>query len=183
MTGKIYITFNSNNKTHIEESTALRLQTLSNLYGISVNLPYKATLNFEDDIESKNRIQKSDYVVVLSMTNLSPRLKSEIDYSINQNKPIIIIYDKAKGKNLKLLNQKNIKEVELDAYNSEDTLNSIADYLANQSPATKKQSSNTKIVKSSKANGESIGVAFGIALLGIGLGLLALALLSSDEKR
>lgn len=190
MAGKIYITFNSSNKTQIEESTALRLQTLSNLYGINVNLPYRANLKFDLDSESKTRIKCSDYVIVLSMTNLSPRLKEEIDFSISEKKPIIVIYNEAKGKNIKFLNKHNIKEVSLDAYNSEETLHKIAQYLQKElkskSIATKLPAKKTITPTLKKATSPSIkneDAGLGIALLGIGLGLLSLALLSNDEKR
>lgn len=190
MTGKIYITYNSSNKTQVEESTALRLQTLSNLYGISVYLPFRASLKFESDLESKNRIKTSDYVVVLSMTSLSARLKEEINFSIKEKKPIIVIYDKAKGKNIKFLNNDNIKEVTLDAYNSEETLHNIAQYLLDELesksvavkiPSKKATTQITKKTSTSSSKNEQAGL--GIALLGIGLGLLSLALLSNDEKR
>jgi hypothetical protein len=168
--GKIYITYNSANKTHIEESTALRLQTLSSLYGINVSLPHRATLKFEKDFESQNRIQTADYIVVFSLTTLSLRLKDEIAFAKKLQKPIIIIYDKLNP--ISILKSPKIKFVELDKYNSDGTLRSVTEFLQKEL-----QKKNKPTIKEKEDTG------LGVALLGIGLGLLALALISENGKK
>jgi hypothetical protein len=176
MSGRIFITYNPNGHSQIEESTALRMQTLSNLYGIGVDLPYRLDGRNSIDDETVRRINNSDYIVAFSLEELSPRLKSELDYAIKINKPIVIIYDSQKGQNISYPKGINISEVFLDIYNPEDTIAKVAEYLHGQiyskSPQTQVYTrDNPKITN---------GV--GIALLAIGVGLLTAALISSNGK-
>ncbi len=168
MHSSIYITYNKNNKKHIEESTALRLQTLSNLYGINVLLPYRPDILFSNDFETENRINKSSCVVVLSMSKLTKRLRDEIQFAKLINKPIIIIYDKKLGKNINNIND-NIKEIYLDSKNTEQSLIEISKYL-------KMKLTNVNMHKKKTQESD-----LGVALLGIGLGLLVLSLISENE--
>ena len=169
MTPSIYITYNKKSNNHIEESTALRLQTLSNLYGLNVILPYRPDLAFNRDSESANRITNSSYVVVFSMTPLTTRLQNEIKFAVARGKPIIIVYDKNNGKNI-YHNERKIKEVSLDTKKPEDTISEIAEYL----------NTATKFKNNQVSRDQENGV--GIALIGIGLGLLALSLIANNDK-
>lgn len=167
MHGKIYITY-SESPFKVEENAALRLQTLSNLYGINVSLPYRLNRSTVVDPETKARISDADYVVVFSVISASSAIvHKEIEYSLSLNKPIIVIYDKTRGKNLKIKKHPKVQEVYLDIYNSDDNLSEIAGFLQQQ------------LKSSAKVKNDNSGL--GIALLGIGLGLLALALFSDDR--
>ncbi len=168
MNPSIYITYNKNNKKHVEESTALRLQTLSNLYGINVLLPYRPDIAFSKDSETEIRISKSACVVVFSMSKLTKRLKDEIQNALSKAKPIIIIYDKKIGKTISH-NNDNIKEIFLDSNNSDESLHEISKYLKSKFNRSQKNIENS--------NDSNLGV----ALLGIGLGLLVLSLISDND--
>lgn len=172
MANTIFITYN--HASQAEESTALRLQTISNLYGLSVVLPYRHRNLLELSTETKNRINKSTFVVAFCADGLTESLKDEIDFALSENKPIVVIYDHLKGKKINLKTDRNIKEVFVDFNKTDEALHNIADFLR-----SKISTENSK--KDIKKPGEnSSGI--GIALLGIGLGLLAAWTLSKNTK-
>ncbi|MDI7226831.1 hypothetical protein, partial [Leptospira santarosai] len=88
----LFVTFNRN--TRPEESTALRLQTISQLYGLRVELPYRVdSLRPFITEETKKRIDRSLGIVCISLVNPTEELLSEVNYANEQNKIIIHIYD------------------------------------------------------------------------------------------
>jgi hypothetical protein len=171
MTKSIFITYN--NDSQPEESTALRLQTISNLYGLNVSLPYRLRNATGLSTETQIRIDESSFIVAFCLDGLTKLLKEELNYAISQNKPLIIIYDREKGKKINFKDNVNVKEVFVDFTKTDEALHNIADFLRTSLATT-----NTK-KKTKKTQNEDSGL--GIALLGIGLGLLAAWALSKDK--
>lgn len=159
-----YITYNP--KSEIESNTAVRLQTLSNLYGIKTLLPYRTNTGFNKH-EDKIRISQCDIIIAFSLEKLSKELTNELEEAINQNKRIIIIYDKSTGKNINFKSYNNLKEIYVDFNDTDKALNDISSFIKSQ-PGRKTQ-------KRKKEN------ALGLAFMGVGLGLLALWALNKSE--
>ncbi len=171
MTKSIFISYNHNSQP--EESTALRLQTISNLYGLSVSLPYRLRNTSSITNETQTRIENSSFVVAFCVDGLTKLLKEELSYAISKKKPLIVIYDSAKGKKINFKDNVNVKEVFVDFTKTDDALHKIAEFLRTSLAA----STTKKTTK--KTQNEDSGL--GIALLGIGLGLLAAWALSKDK--
>lgn len=172
MTNNIFITFSPSSQA--EESTALRLQTISNLYGLSVALPYRQKTNAEINTETKKRIDNSTFIVAFCADGLTKFVKEELNYAILKKKPIVVIYDTTKGKKINFKTNTNIKEVFVDFNKTDDALHSIANFIR-----SKIQITQVKRTKQQTTNNDS-GV--GVALLGIGLGLLAAWALSKEKS-
>jgi hypothetical protein len=169
MTSKIFITYNP--KSLVEESTALRLQTISNLYGLTVLLPFRLGAG-DVSSETKMRIKEATFVVSLCLDKLSKQQSLELSFANEQKKTIIIIYDKL-NKNKKLFDgKKNVKEIAVDFTKTDDALHQIAEFLR----VNLVKSTSRKVVK--KRQDDS---GLGVALLGIGLGLLAVWVLTNDD--
>lgn len=170
MTKSIFITYNLSSQPG--EGTALRLQTISNLYGLSILLPYRFRNSSSISSETKIRIDNSRFVVAFCVDRLTKLLKDELSYAISQRKPLIVIYDNAKGKKINFKDHVNVKEVFVDFTKTDDALHKMAEFLrAKLSAITAK--------KVTKKTQDDSGL--GIALLGIGLGLLAAWTLSKGE--
>ncbi len=88
--GLAFVTFNRHTKP--EESTALRLQTISNLYGISIELPFRKEC-FDIKDETKRRIDRSEIVFCFSSILPSDEVLSEIKYALENNKLVIHIFN------------------------------------------------------------------------------------------
>jgi hypothetical protein len=172
MTKSIFISYNHNSQP--EESTALRLQTISNLYGLSVSLPYRLRNISNISSETKTRIENSSFVVAFCIDGLTKLLNEELSFAISKNKPLIVIYDNAKGKKINFKDNVNVKEVFVDFTKTDDALHKIAEFL-------RTSLSKTYVKKTTqKTQNEDSGL--GIALLGIGLGLLAAWSLSKENR-
>lgn len=171
MSKSIFISYNHNSQH--EESTALRLQTISNLYGFNISLPYRLRNVSTTSIETKTRIDHSSFVVAFCIDGLTKLLKDELKYAITKKKPLIVIYDRAKGKKINFKDNINVKEVFVDFTKTDDALHTIAEFLRSiLSKATVNKTAR-------KTQNEDSGL--GVALLGIGLGLLAAWALSKDK--
>lgn len=170
MSRSIFITYNPKSVT--EESTALRLQTISNLYGLNVMLPYRLGAG-DVSMETLRRIKESSFVVSLCLVKLSKQQNVELQAANKLKKSIVIIYDKSKGKQENFKGHTNIKEVSVDFSKTDDALHEIASFLRNRFKVSKTR----KVSKKQQEEDSGLGV----ALLGIGLGLLAVWALSKDE--
>ncbi|RME17469.1 MAG: hypothetical protein D6799_03855, partial [Bacteroidetes bacterium] len=112
---KVFVTFNPNSE--VEERTALRLQTIANLYGVEVLLPYRRISN-KLSSETKNRIDRSRIVIAFSGSKLTSHLKQELIYAKSQNKTIVVIYNTSIGKNLIFKDYEKVQEFYLDYDNT-----------------------------------------------------------------
>jgi len=167
----IFITYNPSSEA--ESNTALRLQTISNLYGISVLLPYRHKNETEINSETHNRIERSQFIVAFCLNKLTKHLKQELETSIQLKKPIIIIYDKYGNNKINFGKYMNVKEVFVDFNDIDSASHTIASFLKEKLKIAK----STKVTKKEKSNN-----GLGLALIGVGLGLLALWALSKDTK-
>jgi len=161
----VFITYNNNSE--IGENTALRMQTLSNLYGFSVFLPFrigKSTISQE----TKERINNSRFILAFSIGKYSKILRDELEYALSKNKPIIIMYDRKEKNKIHFPNKNNVKEVLIDYYNTDEALHQISNFLD-------EQFNDIKLKQQKNEN------AIGTALVGIGLGLLAYWTLSDSK--
>lgn len=163
----IYISYNPDNA--MEQNTALRMQTISSLYGISVELPARINTN-SLSTETKNRIIRGSFILAISLYQMSEALKKELSFAMQQKKPIIVIYDAQIGKTIEFNGYSNVQEIHIDFNNTEPSLHQIAQFLQKQ-PALQPPKQEEK--------DNSMGVALGV--VAIGLGLLALWGLAKDE--
>jgi len=161
----IFITYNQ--ESEFGQNTALRLQTISNLYDLSVFLPSRlASKSNSISSSTKDRIKNSSLVVAFGLEKLSLAMRNDLDYAIKLNKPIILINDKNIGPTIQFKDYKNINKVNVDFLDTDDALHSIADFLQNL-PVKNKE--------------EEKEIGLGTALLGVGIGLLALWALSGSD--
>ena len=176
MTPEIFVSYNP--KSEIEQSTALRLQTLSSLYGAIVHLPDRVGSSGLKET-TKQKILKSQVFVMFSTANLSEAVKQEIEYALKSDKRVVIFYDKVRGKNLDTfhIKNKNLVEAQFDP-RKDDTatiLKKVMDHGGFLGPK-----SLTPLSKR-KNGANTTNMAIG-ALVGVGLGLLALWALTRDKK-
>lgn len=168
MNNKVFITFNPNIK--IEESTALRLQTISSLYGIAVDLPARVAIGHKDI--TKRRIIESGIVVCFALSKkLSSEMKFDLETAMNAKKPILVIYDKHQDDVINFNNYPYLKKVKIDYSNSNTAIDEIALFL-------KKTIENSTTKKTVKKTDNTPAL---LALLGVGVGLLALFALSKQK--
>lgn len=145
------------------------MQTISNLYGISVELPFRINLTSSNiHPETANRIARADFVICISLRHPSEVLKSELVAALNKKTPIVIIFDSGTGNPLPGLKDENIFQVGIDfrKNNQDDILHNVAIFLKDHI-AKKKTESATKT---------------GLAILGVALGLLFLNEIASGDE-
>jgi len=159
----IYLTYNED--SDFGRNTALRLQTISNLYGLNVFLPSRM-MGRQSKTATRERIKKSALVVAFSLENQTGTMRKELLSAMELNKPIVVIYDKNIMYNLDLGEYSSLKEVDVDFLDTDQALHDIAAFL---------EKLPTKTLQDKK----DIGI--GTALIGIGLGLLALWALSEED--
>lgn len=180
MTPKIFISYNPD--VEIEQSTALRLQTLSSLYNAVVHLPDRSgTTNLKDN--TKQRIQDAMVFVMFSTHKLSKMVQDEVNYALQINKRVIIFYDKRIGKNLDTSKIKNANLLERvfdpAVDNPADLLNFVihnGGFLSAKPDAAQSQK------KQADNKSDSTTNAALAAIVGVGLGLLLLWAISDDEE-
>jgi ribosomal silencing factor RsfS len=158
----IFVSYNP--KEEIEQSTALRLQTLSSLYGASVLLPDR--YNSKDLQEStKERILKSGWCVVFSTKSLTKVVREELHFALQNGKNILVIYSRNVGK---ILDLDGVVEYTLDSSKQPDQI--IAEIM--------EKIKNSSFQLFSNKDNKIIWV-----ILGVGLGLFSLWLLGKDDKK
>ena len=180
MTPKIFISYNPD--VEIEQSTALRLQTLSSLYNAVVHLPDRSgSTGLKEN--TKQRIQDAMVFVMFSTHKLSKMVLDEVNYALQINKRVIIFYDKRIGKNLNTSKIKNENLLERffdpEKDSPADLLNFVLDkggFLSANHDAAQSQK------KQAENKSDSTTNAALAAIVGVGLGLLLLWAISDDDK-
>ena len=127
MDNQIFVTYNQN--AYGEQNTALRLQTIANLYGISVALPARNSGGNPINDETINRIKNSDFILAFSLNGMQENVSHELGEAISKQKPIVVIYDKNNGRNINFPNNIHVKEVFIDAGNSDEALHEITGFI------------------------------------------------------
>ena len=92
---KGYVTYNS--RSELGRQTAFRVQTLANLYGHTIYLPARNCYKKVLSETTKERIADSNVIIAIGVGRLSRVLKWELEYALQQNKPVVFISDTAKG--------------------------------------------------------------------------------------
>ena len=167
MNPTVFISFNE--KSELGRQTALRLQTIASLYGFKVYLPGRSPISGDEPTLAK--IYHSDYYVVFALEKVSKQLLYEINYALEQNKTVIVLYDKEVGSTLKFEREyKNMFISKIDFENNylDKQLEEISEFLGNHH--------NDKKKKREKENAL-------LALLGIGLGAVFLGYMLDKDNR
>lgn len=169
---KIFISYNSS--VPQEQSLALRLQTLSSLYGLHVSLPDRVGSTAIKE-STKERIAAAELFIVFSTISLSKPVKDEITYARTLEKRIVVVYDKDVPRNLKL---SGVKEIEYDR--EKDTPDKVLTEILKE-VGTGKAKKTVGVKSTRKLNSKEDDSFAGFVL--VGLGLLLLAALMSDSKK
>ncbi len=161
------IFLNYNQGSDFGQNTALRLQTISNLYGSSVSLPAR-TVNGGNGMShiTQERIAAASIVVGFGLEEGTSVMAEELKYAIQIQKPIVFVYDKPTGNTIDFGSYDKIKTVEIDYMDTDDAIHTVAEFLG-QLPENQKHK-------------KEIGLSS--ALIGVGLGLLALWALNKSES-
>lgn len=162
----IFVSYNPGSE--FEETLAIRLHTIGAVHGFNIFLPDRYYNSQDISIETKNRINLSNYYILFSTTNhLSRIAEQEIQYAhqkLIDKKNIIIIYDAVKGKNMRGTDQCTELFFDRRKENAEKFIARVMDTLKN--------THNSKL-KIKKQNQDAFA---GLVLAGLGLLLLGTAL-------
>lgn len=173
----IFITYNPDNG--LEQTLASRLHTIGAVNGFRMYMPDRFNSNSQLDYETVRRINLSDYFILFSFGKLSEMVRQEIEtaYSHLQDPSrIIVIYDRRKGKNLVGKITTHFKAFDFDPI-KDDSSELVQKVIASINHREQNVLHQQLVQeRSKKENNQAIN-----ALLGIGLGLFALAALSKSE--
>jgi hypothetical protein len=168
-TPSIFISYNP--KARNEETLAVRLQTIGAVNGFRTLLPDRFVGKAYVDDETTRRIQSSDYFVIFATQDLSKVVLQEIHIAFEHFKDsskIIVIYDAHEAPNFILENPGSVTLVEFDPMSEtvDVVIKKVIEEIAKKEKGQQVKNSNNGL----------------LALLGIGLGLVALASLVSSEE-
>jgi hypothetical protein len=155
----VFISYNSN--SDLEQTLAMRLHTIGAVHGLNMHLPDRFNSDNIISPETQSRINFSDYYILFSTNKqLSKAALNEIQYAFqkyNDKSRIIIIYDAAKGKNMK--GTDNCTELFFDRkkYSMEQFISQVMGIITNHHTSYSKKQS------------DAVG---GLVLAGLGLLLL-----------
>lgn len=168
----IFLSYNPDND--VEETLAIRLHTLGAVHGFRMALPDRYYSDEKITEGTKARIRDCSYYILFStQSRLSKVAKEEINYAFEQfhdEHKIIIIYDAARGKNLK--NTAKCTELFYDKKEFKTT-DAFVKHVLEQI-----QQKEEKLAAKAKKEKDAVG---GFVLAGLGLLLLG-AFLSDDKK-
>ena len=157
----IFLSYNS--KSELEETLAVRLHTIGAVHGFRMLLPDRYGNDDNVSIETRSRINLSDYFILFSTLELSKQVTEEINIAfqhLNDKSKIIVIYDKQKGKN----NGRTDNWTEIYIDSRTEPLQLILEQIIAELKT--KETSNAKKQKNTE------DVLVGILLVGLGLLLL-----------
>ncbi len=176
----IYITYNP--KAALEETLAVRLQTIGAVNGFEAFLPDRYTSNRYVNDETRYRIKASDYFVLFLTGPLSTLVAEEIKVAyqhFRDKKNIIIIYEESLTDE-QLDSIRHYSEATLIPFEPDvDTPDVIVKQIIEQISGTDAQQAYQSKRRGSKDFNFDIGIA---ALLMVGLGLLIMALFTKDDS-
>jgi hypothetical protein len=165
----LFISYNP--KQPEEQTLAIRLHSIGSVNGFRMFLPDRFNSDRVLDLETKRRIDESDYFILFSLSEtLSPIVKDEINYAWRKFKDkskIIVIYQTDKNMTLHPEASKHCTEIFFNPF--EERLDTVNNRIMNAiffKEGKKKREEELK-------NGL-------LAFLGVGLGLLALNELAKE---
>lgn len=174
MPKNLFITFNPNE--HTEQNTALRLQTIAHLYQISVELPTRMGVRgSQPSEETQARIQRAGIVLAICLEKMSPLLRNELTYAMQQQKTIVVLYNKINGERIDFGDYQHVREVHIDFEQTDKSLQEVAAFLQSELHKKAKAEAAAEAKKAQEQNAMILG------LVGIGLGLLALWAFTSED--
>jgi hypothetical protein len=159
----LFITYNPQQPE--EQTLAVRLHTIGAVNGFRMFLPDRFNSTRVLDVETKRRIDDSDYFILFSFTDrLSPTVIDEINYAwlrFKEKRKIIVIYHSHAERSLNPEASAHCTEIFFNPlkHNMDDVIRSIMDVIFQ------------KEAKKQKSRELENGV---LALLGVGLGLAML---------
>ncbi len=176
----IFITYNPGNNA--EETIAARLHTIGAVSGFRMYMPDRFNSSSILDLETKRRINQSDYLIMFSMSTLSNIVKQELEEAfkhIQDKSRIIVIYDKQRGKNLNSPVTNYFTSFFFDKYNNrqEDLLHAIINSILHRESMEKTTTGSPHGLTSKDTENTALA-----ALLGVGLGLFILGILSGSKS-
>ena len=165
----LFISYNP--KQSDEQTLAIRLHSIGAVNGFRMFLPDRFNSDRVLDLETKRRIDESDYFILFSLSeSLSPIVKDEIDYAWKKFKDrskIIIIHRIDKGQTLHFEASKHCTTILYNPF--EETMDTVSKRVINEIFHKENKRQKDKEAQ----NGL-------MAFLTIGLGLLALNELSKE---
>jgi hypothetical protein len=166
----IFITYNPS--SDIGQGTAFRMQTIAGLHGLKIELPARNANSSLISTETKRRIESAVAVLIFIAENVSEKVNAEILHAQKKKKPIIVISEN----NIKI-NKGSYPNIELfrfNKHNPDQTLHDVVMFIKNVHTL----GSNNTPTKKKQISKEASGII--TAVLGIGLGMLALYSLKRD---
>lgn len=167
----IYLTYNP--KSRQEEATALRLQTIANLYGIEILLPDR--LGVGQEANTQQRIKRADFIIAFALSTISTKVLNELKLGLAFDKNIIIVNDKKVGKTVNTDKHTNViyANIDFQTGQTDQALHNITEFIHKK--YFEKEIKNKKKVEEMEK-----GI---LAFSAVALGVLALATLASDEGK
>lgn len=177
MPTSVYITYNPNSE--IERTLAVRLHTIGAVNGFITYLPDRYNSESSLDPASQQHIQISEWFVCFSTQRLSAIVKKEIEYALSvfpNPRNIIIVYSVPNGKNLQ--GTEGCTETFFDP-RTQTVDQAVQEILQKIWEKKIEEQSNNSLQKHVQETNQPNNAL--LALLGIGVGFLALAALADDD--
>jgi hypothetical protein len=165
----IFISYNQNSE--VEQTLAIRLHTIGAVHGYNMLLPERLSNAQTVSIESKYRIEQSDFFICFSTVTLTPIVQQEINIAfskLHDRSKILVIYDERVGTN------------------PTGAENCTAVFINTQDDPLKIVTAITKKLQTTSTKNESesiLSTLGGVLLLGLGLFALADGLGAPAKKR
>lgn len=168
---KIFVSYNPG--VEMEQSTALRLQTIASLYGATVYLPDRLG-GTSLKKETEERILDSHAFVLFATSGLSKTVMEEVRFALHNNKRVVIFHDSTTGKRIKISDapEGQLVDVLFDPY--KDTPAAILQKAFDQGGIVQ----NARLPENASSPNPALS-----AVIGIGLGLFMLWALNEDEPQ
>lgn len=166
----VFVTYNSNSE--LEQTVAVRLQTIGAVHGFNMYLPDRLSKTKSVSQETEYRIKSSDYFILFSTSALTAVVQQEISTAfkhLQDKSKIIVIYDRVK--NMKY--SEHCTEVTINAAkeSADDIVRKVIHQIKENQGASR---------ASAKKKEKMLNAVGGILL--IGLGFLTLAAFFNSRK-
>jgi hypothetical protein len=174
MQPKVFISYNPG--VEIEQSTALRLQTISSLYNAQVFLPDRlGSTSLKDS--TKQRILEAQVFVLFSTFGISSHVKQEAEFALANFKKVVIFYNKHHGKEITVKNAAPNSLIQIPFDPATDNPITLMKHVFDHGGFILHSNSPPAQVKQEKQEDNAL-----TALVGVGLGLFLLWAITSDDK-
>lgn len=173
----VFLSYNS--LSEIEQILALRLHTIGSVNGMNMYLPDRRIKDFQSDTETMLRISLADWFVLFSVgSKIEKRVLDEINYFIKMKKNpkrVILVYNPVLGKRIHGEVSRDFIDIPFDP--KRQSQQEINNKIISEINKTSNLQNELKGENSDSSLNQIL------ALLGIGIGLMALNSLSGNEKK